>query len=406
MALISISFFVFGFAVQNPYSIAQGLSRIIIEPAVLITDYVEIGGIGAAFINAGALMLISIAMLFALKIDIGGLYITSVFLMGSFGLFGKNIFNIWPIIFGAFVYSKLRREPFKDHVHIALLATSISPVVTELLFVVDLLLWQRIVLSLLVGISIGMLIVPLSANVVKLHKGFNLYNTGFSVGILGTVYVSLFKSFGYTVYSRSVWSTGNNQLFSLFLCALFLSMIAAAVLLDRHAPKKVFRIFTYPGTLYSDFIASDGFAASLLNMGINGLAATGYVLLVGGDLNGPTTGGILTVAGFGAFGKHLRNITPIWIGVFIGSLTKIWNINDPAIQLAALFGTSLAPIAGHYGWIWGIAAGYINSSVVLNSGILHGGLNLYNTGFSAGIVATVMVPLLDTFRKKGKSPAQ
>jgi hypothetical protein len=152
--------------------------------------------------------------------------------------------------------------------------------------------------------------------------------------------------------------------------------------------------------LSSDFIALEGFEPVLISMGINGLVATGYVLLVGGELNGPTIGGILTVVGFGAFGKHIKNIIPIFIGVFLASITKTWNINDPAILIAALFGTSLAPIAGYYGWIWGVVAGFINSSVVLNSGILHGGMNLYNTGFSAGIVAAVMVPLLNAFCKK------
>ncbi len=68
--------------------------------------------------------------------------------------------------------------------------------------------------------------------------------------------------------------------------------------------------------------------------------------------------------------------------------------------LAALFGTSLAPIAGYYGWAWGVAAGFINSSVALNSGVLHGGMNLYNTGFSVGIVAAFLVPLMDSLAKR------
>ena len=380
--------------------IAQGLLRIITESAVLITDYIAVGGIGAAFVNAGVLMLISIIMLFLLKVDISGIYVASVFLMGSFALFGKNICNIWPIILGVYIYSKLSREPFKNHIHIAFLATSIAPVVTELLFIINMPLWVRLLLSVSIGVSIGILITPLSSNVLKLHKGFNLYNTGFSVGILGTVYVSVFKSYGYTVYSRLVWSTGNNWLMGIFLCILFSLTIITGMVLNKHAIKKLPQIFRHSGILSSDFIALEGFEPVLINMGINGLAATGYVLLVGGELNGPTIGGILTVVGFGAFGKHIKNIVPIFTGVFLASITKTWSINDPAILIAALFGTSLAPIAGHYGWIWGVAAGFINSSVVLNSGILHGGMNLYNTGFSAGIVAAVMVPLLNAFSKK------
>ena len=33
---------------------------------------------------------------------------------------------------------------------------------------------------------------------------------------------------------------------------------------------------------------------------------TSYVLIVGGQLNGPTLGGIFAVIGFGAYGKHLK----------------------------------------------------------------------------------------------------
>jgi hypothetical protein len=143
----------------------------------------------------------------------------------------------------------------------------------------------------------------------------------------------------------------------------------------------------------------DGLPISLINMGINGLIALSYILIIGGDLNGPVIGGLFTIVGFGAFGKHPRNIIPIFIGVFLGSITKVWNIQDPQIQLAALFGTTLAPLAGEFGWIIGIVAGFIHSSVVLNVGYLHAGFNLYNNGFAGGIVAAVLVPVIEAFRK-------
>ena len=49
------------------------------------------------------------------------------------------------------------------------------------------------------------------------------------------------------------------------------------------------------------------------------------MLAIGGDLNGPTIGAILTIVGFAAYGKHPRNIVPIMLGVFIGSLVKTWE---------------------------------------------------------------------------------
>lgn len=381
--------------------IARGMHRMMTESAILITDYVAVGGIGAAFVNAGLLMLISLGLLFYLKVDMGGISVASVFLMGGFALFGKNLCNIWPIIFGVYLYAKVRKESFKNHVHTSFLATGIAPIVTEFLFVMDMPLWIRVLSSMTVGISIGFLITPLALNVAKLHRGFNLYNIGFSVGILGTVYVSVLKSYGYTAYSRLIWSTGNSELLGIFLCGLFIAMIAAGLVLDKHAGRRLCEIFKRSGIAGSDFIALAGFEAVLINMGINGMVAMAYIVLVSGELNGPTVGGILTVAGFGAWGKHIKNMIPILTGVFLGGLTKIWNVNDPALLIAALFGTALAPIAGYFGWVWGVVAGFINSSVVLNSGILHGGMNLYNTGFSAGIVAAVLVPLLNTFHTNG-----
>lgn len=128
------------------------------------------------------------------------------------------------------------------------------------------------------------------------------------------------------------------------------------------------------------------------------MLATTYILAIGGDLNGPTLGGVLTIVGFGAAGKHFMNVLPIFAGIYLGALTKIWHVTDPALQLAALFGTGLAPFAGRFGWGGGILAAFIHMSVVLNVGGLHGGLNLYNNGFSAGIVAMILLPIFERLR--------
>jgi hypothetical protein len=46
------------------------------------------------------------------------------------------------------------------------------------------------------------------------------------------------------------------------------------------------------------------------------------------------------------------------LGVYLGSWAKPWGADDPSILLAALFGTTLAPIAGRFGWHWGIERGF------------------------------------------------
>ena len=73
-----------------------------------------------------------------------------------------------------------------------------------------------------------------------------------------------------------------------------------------------------------------GFGPTLANMGLTGFVGVIYVLAIGGDLNGPVIGAILTIVGFSAYGKHPRNIVPIMLGVFIGSLAKPWAASDPS----------------------------------------------------------------------------
>ena len=118
------------------------------------------------------------------------------------------------------------------------------------------------------------------------------------------------------------------------------------------------------------------------------------ILATGGDLNGPTLGGILTIMGFSAFGKHARNITPIMLGVVIGGVFMHFDINQSSVQLALLFGTTLAPISGYFGWPFGIVAGFLHSSVVLHAGTPVEGINLYNNGFSGGLLAIVLYPII------------
>ena len=75
------------------------------------------------------------------------------------------------------------------------------------------------------------------------------------------------------------------------------------------------------------------------------------------------------------------------VSVFINEATG-------SLQLAGLFGTTLAPISGHFGWPFGILAGFIHSALVLQTGGPVAGLNLYNNGFSGGIIAIVLYPTI------------
>lgn len=393
-------FLIFGLLMDTPKDIVNGMIKIFLDPDFLITDYMGVAGIGAAFVNSGLVTLASILLLYRLKINITGASISTLWLMSGFSLFGKNIFNIWFIIFGVYLFSVYQKDKFSKYVYIALLTTSLSPLITQIMFGMKLNLLISIPLGVAFGILIGFIMPPIASYFMRVHQGYNLYNTGFAAGMIGTLIVSLFKSYGLEVPQRLIWTSGNNLLLGIFLLLLFLSMLIFGQILNKEAYRGVKNIMGYSGRLVSDFVLMEGFPVSLANMGINGLFATLYILIIGGDLNGPTLGGIFTIAGFGAFGKHMKNIIPIWGGIILGSLTKVWSLSDPSIQLAALFGTTLAPIAGEFGWKYGVLAGFIHSSVVLNVSYLHAGFNLYNNGFAGGIVAAVLVPIMQAFKKE------
>ncbi|MCL2099542.1 MAG: DUF1576 domain-containing protein, partial [Oscillospiraceae bacterium] len=99
-------------------------------------------------------------------------------------------------------------------------------------------------------------------------------------------------------------------------------------------------------------------------------------------------------------GKHLKNILPILIGAIISAYANYWDFSSPANIMTILFATSLAPIAGQFGWLWGIAAGFLHVNVAMHVIDLNRGLNLYNNGFAAGIVAVFLIPVIIVFRKE------
>jgi len=395
LALMPAYFIIIGVMLQPLPDIIPGLWAIIREPDFLITDYFIIGGVGTALINAGLLTLFCIAIIYSLGMEMDGHTITSCCLMFGFSLFGKNLLNIWTILFGVYLYSRYHKMPLSKYIYIGLYGTSLSPIITQIMYISHLPYGLRLFISLLVGIAIGFVLPPLSTHVHYAHKGYSLYNVGFSAGIIATVTVSLLKSFGVTTESRLIWSSGNNGLFLLVLGSFFLlTAIGSIVLGGREVVSSYRAILKSTGIAGTDYLKEEGGAATSFNMAVNGLFAMLFVVCVGGDLNGPTIGGIFTIVGFSATGKHLRNIAPIMFGVLLASFTKRWSITEPSPMLALLFSTTLAPIAGEFGVLMGILAGFLHSSVALNVGIVYGGMNLYNNGFAGGIVAIFMVPVI------------
>jgi hypothetical protein len=404
------AFVIFGFLVDAPGDVVSGLAAILTSRDTLLTDYFGVGGIGGGLVSAGLLTLVVCGVYYLARARMTGAAVACLFLVLGFGLFGKNLLNIWFIAVGVWLYARFRGEPFAQHINTAFFGVALAPIVSEILFSTTLPLSISVPLATATGLVIGFILPPAAAQLFKAHMGFALYNMGFTAGLVGTLVVALYKSYGFVPDPVFVWTTGNNLLLGSFIGAMFASLVILGLALDRGALRKLGKLLRASGQAPSDFVAQVGLGGTLINMGLSGGLATAYILAIGGDINGPVMGALLSVAGFAAFGKHPLNIAPIMIGVFLGSLAKPWGVADPSIQLAALFATNLAPIAGHFGWHWGIVAGFIHSSAALSVGSVHGGLNLYNNGFAAGIVASVLVPVIIALRaghaRRGESAAQ
>ncbi len=402
VALFPLAFVVAGLLIDGPTTVLRGLVAILTSRDTLITDYMGLGGIGAALVNGGLLTLLAIGVYHRTGVAIGGPAVACLFLVLGFGLFGKSLLNVWFIVLGVVLYARYKGEPFSKHINTAFFGAALAPIFTEILFSSALPL--RVTLPLGVGTALlmGFILPAAAAGVFRAHEGYTLYNIGFVAGLIGSLVVALYKSYGFVPDPVFIWTQGNNLLLGSLLGLMYVLMAAGAFWLDRDSLPKLGRILREAGQSPSDYVGLVGIGPTLLNMSLTGAICTVYVLAVGSDLNGPTIGAILTVVGFSAYGKHPKNIVPIMIGVFIGALLKDWDASDPSAVLAAVFGTTLAPIAGRFGWHWGIVAGLLHSSIVQNVGQLHGGLVLYNNGFAAGLVAVVLVPVIIAMARDDK----
>lgn len=398
---------ILGFFLDTPATIWQGLKDIVRSEAALITDYVALAGPGAAFVNAGLVTLIAVALLKVSNEPANGLSVVAVSLMSGFALFGKNFLNIWPILMGTFLYSQLQKEHFGKYVILGLTSTALAPVVS---FITLNSTFGNIWVGIGTGVLIGIVVTPLSAYTFKIQNGMNLYNTGFACGLIAMMFVPMMNKLGAVTTMHTHWAEGYNQLFG----AIFIGFSLILILIGLFAfPLPVWAVWAgyrhllqTSGRSPSDYLRMFGPAPVLVNTGMNGIIGISAILLLGGDLNGPTLGAIFTVMGFSSFGKHAKNIVPVMVGVALSTLIGEWGFSDSGIQLSMLFCTTLAPISGYFGWIYGIIAGILHSAVVLSTSDPVGGMNLYNNGFSGGLVAIFLYPIILAVMRHRKAEIQ
>jgi len=187
----------------------------------------------------------------------------------------------------------------------------------------------------------------------------------------------------------------------MIICGLFTGDDESLGARAKASIKDYMKFHKHSGRLITDFFFLYNYSI-YINMGVLCAFATTIVLLIGAQLSGIVLAAIFTMVGFASFGKHLLNIFPVMIGSTLSAILNTSELTSPSNVAAMLFSTALAPIAGQFGWIWGIIAGFLHVSVAMYVSLLNGGLNLYNNGFAAGLVAMFLVPIITVSERMRK----
>jgi len=409
--------------------------RLLEAPGLLLTDHISInrdfgGNMNGLIINTMLTTGLSLIIVKASKTPFEGGVIASIFTVAGFTFIGKNVLNVIPIYIGVMLYARFKKVPLRDAIIPLLLASGIAPIVSYFIFglgVSHLSFIIRITLALSAGLMSGFLIPILAGHVFSFHKGYHLYNVGFTMGLLAIGTHGILRSFGIHVQPIAA-PLENYPDYTLFLTTIVLvlsvAMISFAFVIDENVIDKYKSLLKETGQLPANFSQSVGQPAVLLNMGIMGLVSLAVLLpmliVVGIPFTSVLAAGVFTIIGFAAFGKHPLNTLPIFAGTTLAFILISWvdspfttllpsnnpngaylsNIGIHGYTAAILFATTLAPISAAFGWKAGVFAGFYHMMIIVIGGNFQGGFNLYNNGWVGGFVAATTIPVFMAFKEK------
>ena len=406
LTAFTIAFLIGALCAPDRGEMLGGLARILAKPSLLTKDYffIEIGSISGACLNAALVGAICCLMMYLPGAAVAGGTVAAYMLTVGFSFFGINLLNILPFILGTFVYSLVKKQSFAKNINFAMFSTALAPLVSEVLFrypnaEVHGVTLLGVALALLIGVVVGMAMPALCAHAQFFHKGYDLYNAGPAAGFLCfAIFAIMYKTLG--VQAPAIEATlgeGNALFCNIFAITCFALCLIFGLILNGGF-KGYGKLLLDPGHKV-DFAGKHGVGPCAINFGVYGLFIVAYYNLIGAKFTGPTFGVIWCMLAFCAAGATPLNVWPIMVGYFVGSLFGVSAINAQGIVVGLCFASGLAPIAGHYGPIAGVVAGILHYCLVTSVPAIHGGFNLYNGGFTSGLVAFVLVPVLEHFFK-------
>ena len=409
--LFSSAFLIAAFFMPDRADMIPGLIRIIKNPTLSSTNAFSIGGYAATFLNMGLLGLIC-SVLYSIpgnKPNHEAVLVTLLTI--GFGSWGIHIVNIWPTMMGVVVYCLVRKKPLGNYTNLMMLTTGLAPFISEILVrypfgqVVDMTL-PRILLAFVVGIPAGFTIPAGLQNAKNVHKGLTIYSAALPVGMAAFLMQSvLYRVMGVEIPAAvSDLHVASSVIVNTFCCILFGCCILAAIALGCR-PKQYAELLLDP-KLVTNFSATYGNEVMLMNVGLFGFFILGYYNLIGAEFNGVTFGVIFCMLCTCNAGSHPFNVLPIMLGY--GLISWLFQLlapfahgnftlylNAQAIVVGLCYANGLSLLSDQYGWFWGMVAAILHYCMVTTTPLVHGGMCLYNGGFTTGLVCLLMMPTLE-----------
>ena len=385
----------------------RGFAAILTAPAQLTVDYFLLGTPGGAFLNAGLVGLACTAVFAASGAALGGVSLMAFFLTIGFSFFGMNLLSIWPCILGTWLYTRAVREPFSAQVNVAVFSTALAPFVSEMLFRYPAFAGQpalRLLSGVGVGVLAGFLMPMLCRHSPNLHKGYTLYNAAAVAGFIGILLSSfMYRAAGVEIPSNTRIGEPHPLAVLGFALGTSLTALIAGFLLNGRSAKGCAALLRSTGHR-CDFTQSAGVPPTLMHIGAFGLLVTGWYALTAAPMTGPTLGSIVCLLAIAPCGAHALNVLPIMLGYALAARFAGFTLGTQAIVVGLCFAGALCPVSGRFGALCGVLAGVVHACMVTSVVTFHCGLCLYNGGFTCGITAILLVPVLETFFTPSDTP--
>ncbi|MBO0458626.1 DUF1576 domain-containing protein [Enterococcus hulanensis] len=364
------------FFLASPEKLISGMEEIVRSPSNLITDYVHIAGVGAAFLNSGLVTLSSLFLLRKHKHHFCSLTVSVIMMLSGFSFFGKNIVNSAPIILGCLIYLRIHHSGRQDLLVMGLLSTCLSPIVSTIYCAPDHSALSNKFIALIAGLLIGYTILPIF-EFLKVHtKELNLYNMGFSAGFIGVIGNLTTRNILAIKIVPHDLSFEHHHALLIFLAALFT------------LPFLVFLYFYKKNIDRSKHLFLD--LKKIARFSLYGYLAVIFTLLLKVPLSGILVGAILTFAGFSMYNFKFRYFFFPALGVFLTALLLYRDAATTNNIVIILFASTLSPMTRKYGLVTGTLSGALFSLITRNTQYLTAGINLYNCGFAGGITVLLM----------------